>query len=306
MAELNDLWAFDVSGSAVSVWTFKKSVPAGQPPVFAGRWIDVDDALAAALRQALTDAREGVTETHPYGLLAQVNEGSALVLGADETHAPAIVLQTNDPTPGRKVRQLKEINNSAFYVVKFVAGGQTLHAVRKTDDSWRSRKAFSALNVLYTDEGLTLDVTPRFSLSRHFDFLIHDQTIFVLEKNRFESVLSYKQAHADDFVALQADAAFAAVFADAAPLVAFVGTNKIHLRRACAIREKGNFRDEGFMARLRQEHVQMGFTFAFDVQGRFVCDEASCPDIIKALLDHRLDSRLSQRIYDVEHTEAVS
>jgi hypothetical protein len=305
MSELDDLRAFDIAGSAVSVWTFKKSVPTGQPPVFSGRWIDVDDALASALHHALTDARDTIAEMHPFGLLAQANEGSVLVLGADETHAPTIVAQTNDPTPARKVRQLKEINNSAFYVVKFVVGGKTLHAVRKTDDSWRSRKVFNALNVLYTDEGLTLDTTPRFSLSRHFDFLIHEGTIFVFEKNRFESVLSYKQAHAEDFAALQAEAAFTAVFADVAPLVAFVGSNKIHLRRACAIREKANFRDIDFMTRLRQEYVQMGFTFAFDDQGRFVCTDANCPDIIKALLDHRLDSRLSCRIYDVGNTEVV-
>lgn len=305
MAELDDLQEFDVAGSTVSVWTFKKSFPTGQPPAFSGRWIDVDDGLSRALREAVSSVREGIAETHPYGLLAQVNESSALILGSDETHAPAIVAQTNDPTPGRKVRQLKEINNSAFYVVKFVAGGQILHAVRKTDDTWRSRKAFNALNVLYTDEGLTLDTTPRFSLSRHFDFLIHDGTVFVLEKSRFESVLSYKQAHATEFAALQAEANFTAVFADVAPLVAFVGSNKIHLRRACAIRERGNFRDADFMDRLRQEHAQLGFAFAFDDQGRFICTEASCPDIIKALLDHRLDSRLSRRIYDVENTEVV-
>ena len=44
----------------------------------------------------------------------------------------------------------------------------------------------------------------------------------------------------------------------------------------------------------------MGFNFAFDDQGRFICTEATCPDIIKALLDHHLDSRLSGHLYDVE------
>lgn len=306
MAELDDLRAFDIATSAVSVWTFKKSLPTGQPPVFSGRWIDIDDDLAAALREALTEIRGDIAETHPYGLLAQVNEGSALVLGSDETHAPAIVVRSSDPTPARKVRELKHINNSAFYVVKFVSGGQTLHAVRKTDSSWRSRKAFNVLNVLFTDEGLTLDETPRFSLSRYFDFLIHGESVFVLEKNHFESVLSYKQAHVEDFLALRAEVAFTNAFADIAPLVAFVGSNKIHLRRACAIRERGYFRNANFMDRLRQEHVQMGFNFVFDAQGRIVCTEAGCPDIIKALLDHRLDSRLSRRIYDVENTEVVA
>ena len=96
---------------------------------------------------------------------------------------------------------------------------------------------------------------------------------------------------------------FVAIFADMAPLVAFVGSNKIHLRRACAIREKGNCADPTYMARLRQEHAQMGFTFAFDDQGRFICTEATCADIIKTLLDHRLNSRLSGNLYDVENTD---
>jgi hypothetical protein len=305
MAELDDLRTFDIAGAAVTVWTFKKSTPAGQPPVFSGHWIDVDDALAAALREAMIEVRAGIAETHPYGLLAQVNEGSALILGADETHAPAMVAQTDDPTPARKVRQLKEINNSAFYVVKLVGGGRTLHAVRRTDDTWRTKKSLTSLNVFYTNEGLTLDPRPRFTLSRYFDFLIHDDTVFVLDKNRFESVLSYKQAQIEDFTALQAEPAFVAIFADIAPLVAFVGSNKIHLRRACAIREKGNFARGAYMDRLRQEYGQMGFTFDFDDQGRFICTEATCPDIIKALLDHRLDSRLSGNLYDVENTEVV-
>ncbi len=306
MAELEDLKAFDIAAAAVSVWTFKKSTPTGQPPVFTGRWIAVDDALAAALRQSLTTARAGIGETHPYGLLAQINEGSALVLGTDETHASGIVAQTADPTPERKVRDLKQINNSAFYVVKFVAaGGQTLHAVRRTDDSWRSKKTAGSITAFFGDEGLTLDPTPRFTLSRYFDFLIHAEAIFVLDKGRFESVLSYKATQIEDFTALQADATFMATFADIAPLVAFVGTNKIHLRRACAIRDKNNFANAAFMARLRQHCGQMGFAFAFDPQDRIICTEANCTDVIKALLDHRLDSRLSGNLYDVESTEMV-
>ncbi len=306
MAELEDLKAFDIAGAAVSVWTFKKSTPKGQPPVFSGRWIAVDDALAGALRESLATASDSIAETHPYGLLAQINEGGVLVLGADETHAPAIVAQTADPTPERKVRVLKQINNSAFYVVKFVApGGQTLHAVRRTDDSWRSRKATGTIAAYFGDDGLTLAPAPRFTLSRYFDFLIHGDAVFVLDKGRFESVLSYKEAQIEDFTALQAEPTFVGVFVDVAPLVSFVGTNKIHLRRACAIREKGNFSNADYMARLRQHAGQMGFGFAFDAQGRIVCTEAACPDIIKALLDHRLDSRLSGNLYDVENTEVV-
>ena len=306
MAELEDLKAFDVGEAVVSLWTFKKAMAKGQPPVFTGHWIAVDDALAGALREALTAVREGIAETHPYGLLAQTNEGSALILGADETYAPGIVSKTADPTPERKIRGLTQINNSAFYVVKFIdPNGQTLHAVRHTDNSWLSKRATGMLAAYFGDDGLTLDPTPRFTLSRHFDFLIHDGAVFVLEKGRFESVLSYKETQIEDFASLQAEPDFVGIFADLAPFIAFVGTNKIHLRRACAIRQRGNYSNAPYMAHLRQHSGQMGFAFAFDPQGRIICTEADCPDIIKALLDHRLDSRLSGNLYDVESTEIV-
>ena len=226
MAELEELQTFDIAGATVSVWTFKKSTPTGQPPAFSGRWIDIDDVLAAALREALVNVRAGIAETHPYGLLAQVNEGSALVLGADEPtpqrSSPKLLIRSQ---PGGSVSS-KESRNSAFYVVKLVAGGQTLHAVRRADNTWRTRKTLTSLNVFYTNEGLTLDLTPRFTLSRYFDFLIHDGVVFVLDKNRFESVLSYKETQIEDFTALQAEPDFVAIFADVAPLVAFVGSNR--------------------------------------------------------------------------------
>jgi hypothetical protein len=305
LAELDDLKAFGLNGATVTIWTFKRSQRTGQPPVFTGRWIDADEPLIAALRQAVGEAREMIAETHPYGLLAQPNEGSALIIGADETHAPQIIDETADPTPKRKIKKLKEINNSPFYVVKLVSNGQCLYAVNKTDTSWSSRKSASAFNVAFGDEGLTLDTRQRFNISRYFDFLIHKGTIFVRHKGHFESLLSYKESQIEDFTALQAEPAFMGIISDLAPLAAFVGANRIHLRRACAIREKGHYRDADFMARLRQHHVAMDLTIDFDDQGRIVPTEATCRDIIQALLDHRLDSRLSGRLYDVENTEPV-
>jgi len=42
-----------------------------------------------------------------------------------------------------------------------------------------------------------------------------------------------------------------------------------------------------------------------DAQGRIVPTLDTCRDIFQALLDHRLESRLSQRLYDVENTATV-
>jgi hypothetical protein len=53
-------------------------------------------------------------------------------------------------------------------------------------------------------------VTP--SVSKNVDFFIFGDDILIFEKKAFESVLNYKQAHADDFEALQAENEFSVLF----------------------------------------------------------------------------------------------
>lgn len=306
MPALADLHAFDLGQSDITVWVFKKSGGVGPaPPVYTGRWVETDEQLDCRLKGAAGAAREGVTETHPYDLLAQVNESSALLIGLDETYAPLAIAGIGDPTQPRRATELRELNNSAFYVVKFVHDGQSIFGFSKTDSSWKSMKALTIATALFADAVLTLDERPRFTISDRFDFFVVGGDILVLNKANFESILSFKQAHVEDFASLQQEGEFAAIFADMTPLVGFVGTNKIQLRRASAIKMKGHYKDPGFMDRLRAEASNLGFTFAFDAGGRIVPTPESCRDIFQALLDHRLDSRLSRHLYDVEVTELV-
>lgn len=301
---LKKLRDFDVAQSDVSIWTFKKSVQ-DKKPVFTGRWIDTTDALDQALRAAVSNARGDVTETIEYGLLAQNNEGSALTIGVEETYAPFIIDQATDPTAKRKVKKLKEIANAAFYVVKLAAEDNVIYGVRKTDDSWRTRTASGAISVVFEDDQLELDERPRFGLSRYFDFFIVDEIILVLQKARFESLLSYKEAHIEEFSTLRAEPEFFTLFTTMQPLLDYVGSNKIQLRRASAIRQKGNYKDAEFMKRLRAECGGLGFKITFNAHGKIVPTPETCRDIFQALLDHRLESRLSQRLFDVDNTVAV-
>ena len=301
---LNNLREFDVDNSDVSVWTFKKSVQ-GKTPVFTGRWIETTDTLNQALREAVKSARAGVTETIEYGLLAQNNESSALTIGADETYSSLIVDQSSDPTPKKKVKNQKELSNSIFYAVKLVSGKKSLYGLRKTDDSWKTKISKDSISVLFTDHKLTLDDSTRFSLSRYFDLFIVDQQILILKKSKFESILSYKEAHIDDFKSLQSENEFSSLFTTMQPLLDYVGSNKIQLRRVSAIRQKGNYKDADFMKNLRAECASLGLKIEFDAHGKIIPTADTCRDIVQALLDHRLDSRLSKRIFDVESTVAV-
>jgi len=304
MADLADLNAFDVESSDLTVWVYKRSTRDGLP-VFRGRWVGITDELAASLRAAVSGAIGAVDETIAYEVLAQNHETSVLTLNADETHIALVEAQAANPTEDLKVRQLRDIANSDFYMLRFATEAGALLAVRKTNATWSTRRSSGILRVVFDDEELDIDERPAFSLEPYFDFFVLGGDIFVSNKSRFESVLAYRAGHVEAFEELVGEPDFNGIFSDMAAITEFVGTNKIHLRRAIAIREKGHFRDRGFMDNLRANCAAMGLTIGFDREGRIVPTLETCRDIFQALLDHRLDSRLSMRIYDVQSTEPV-
>ncbi|MCK0530369.1 Kiwa anti-phage protein KwaB-like domain-containing protein [Sphingobium agri] len=298
---------FDIQNAALTVWLFKKSGGiAGAAPTYAGRWITTDDDLNATLKASVIEARSRIEEVHEYGLLAQNNEASALIIDTVETHAGLIVAQSANAAPQKKVSAEAHITNTSFFVVRLTNGDSVLHAVRRTDSSWRTKKRRALIDMVYRDNALELDQSPSFSLSKNVDFFIADDKIVIPHKANFESVLHYRQAHADEFATMQAEEDFSQLFSALGPLVDYVGTNKIQLRRMCSIRQKGHYRDANFMQKLRQHHAAHGLTLTFDPNGLIVPTAETCRDIITALLDHRLASAFSENIYDVPDATRVT
>jgi hypothetical protein len=268
-------------------------------------WLQTADDLSVALRQAAARARDAITEVKPYDLLAQNNEESALTIAVDETHADLLLEAMPDPTQPRKARHVRDLGNSGLYAVRFVTDAGNLIGVKRTDSSWRTKTSASVLNVFYDDDILALDTRPHFGLSSDFDFFIVGDQILILNKNAFESILNYKAGHIEDFSALQNEAEFIGLFAEMAPLTEYVAENKLRLRRMSAIRTKGHYKDPIYMGRLREQAANMGLSIAFDPLGRIAPTLESCADIIRGLLDLRLDSRLSQKLFDVESATDV-
>lgn len=291
---------FDIVNAGLTVWLFKKSGgTGGTAPIFTGRWIAITPELETALKNSIDDARNAIEEVNPYGLLAQNNEGSVLSIATLETHADLIVAAVAEALPQRKVRNIRDVQNTSFYVLRLTSGTHVLHAVRATEGSWRSSRRSKFIDVLFRDEGLELDDAPQFSLSKYIDFFVLDDQVLIKDKSKFESIVSYREAHADEFVALRAEQEFSSLFTDLAPLVAFVGTNKIQLRRVCAIRQKGHYRDQAFTDRLRKHYAKYQLNLEFDANGLIRPTAETCADIITALLDHRLSSAFSKNVYNV-------
>jgi hypothetical protein len=307
MTDISDLHNFDIQNSQVNLWVFKKHTT-GQPPQikFTGHWVSLSADLISKIKDTAAHYRLSMTEIIEYGLLAQNNESSALRVPVIETHADKIITESLDQTPSKRVSDMKKMQNAAFYAVKFSNANGNLYCVKKTDDSWKTKKRSGAINTLFRANILEIDDSPTFNLAKTFDFFILNDSIFIGAKKQFESILNHKAAHVDDFGQLLLEANFQSVFSDLQHIQTYVGSNAIQLRRASAIRQKANYSDPVFMQNLRAEHANFGLSINFESNGKITPTLESCPDIFKALLDHRLKSHFSGRVYDVQNTESIN
>ena len=306
MAALDMVRDFDIANAEVTLWTFRGPTgPAQKDPKYSGRWVRTTAAVDEALKTTFNDEVKRIEEVKSYSLLEENHETSALLIAVDETHAGYVLDQSAAETQNRQASMREHIANSNFYLVKLSFQDSVVYGVRKTDQTWKTKRARNVQALFFVDGELDIDDRPRFDISRTFDFLIAGSEILCLKKGNFESILRYKKAHQSDFAELQIEPEFAATFADMAPLVKFVGNNKIHLRRALAIRQKGHYKEAGFMANLQERHTECGLSLEFNEKGQIVPTPETCSDIVTALLDHRLTSRFSERFFDVPSSQEV-
>lgn len=304
MASIDDLKSFPVATAEVSLWVYKRRSPKGADPVFTGRWVKTSADLDQAMREAVEAERNRITEVTDYSLLAQPNESSALTITSVETHAGLMVAEAADQTAAKKVTRVKQIENTEFYAIKMIANGQVLYAIKKTDSSWRTSRNRQLINAVFSDLELKVASDPEFRISRGVDFFVVGSNLLISDKGNFESVLSYRQAHEEDFKRLQQETDFTGVFTSLDALLDYVGTNKIQLRRACAIRQKAYYKNKIFMDNLRKNAEKFKLKIQFDADGKIIPTSDNCRDIMQALLDHRLVSGFSNNIYDVQDTSS--
>ena len=306
MAALDTVRDINIDNAAVTLWTFRGPTgPADGNPRYSGRWVRTTDDVDEALKTAFVDEVNRIEEVKNYSLLEENHETSALLIGLEETHAGHMLEKCAAETQNRQASMREHIANSGFYLAKIAFQDTIVYGVRKTDQTWKTRRATNTRTMIFSDGELDIDDRPRFDISRRFDFIIADEEILCLQKRNFESILRYKQAHQNDFAELRVEPEFVVAFADIAALVEFVGNNKIQLRRTSAIRQKGHYREAGFMENLRKRHKECGLTLEFNEQGQIVATAETCSDIVTALLDHRLTSRFSEMHFDVPSSTAV-
>jgi hypothetical protein len=297
------LRAFDFVNSTVHLWVFKRSTT---PARFTARYAQTDGELNALIIRVVQSEINRITEFSNYTHLAQNNESSCLattIQGSNFEHLKAVV---DRPEPDWRVRTIADLKNASGYVVKFTSNGQVVYAVKKSATNWKTSYLKTHINIIFSNGELSAAQDNGFAIERSFDFYAHKAAMFIASKSAFESAMEHRTSYAQAFAALQINPTFSRLFTDIRPLVKYVGTNAIQLRRMTRIEERALFSRPGFLAALQAVNGRRNWGLNFDAAtGCLVPCDQTAKTIIQFLLDHRLMSEVTDMIYDVPDATQV-
>lgn len=303
--DLQALGNFNVAEAVASLWVFKKRPATGQMNPFTAVSVLMSDSLRDQLKALASSYQTSHTIAEEYNLLSQTCEGGFLAVSRAGTLFPSLQGLVDQPLEECLVKNVKQLNNAAGYVLRLRHGESVIYCVKKANADWATRKKKGMMNIFFTEAGLDVMDSPSFSISRSFDFFVVGESVLMTSKPAFESLLSHKDTYEEAYAALKMEPGFSAAIADFAVFDAFIGKNATHLRRMAVIKARGYYNNPDYMARLREINTLRAWGIQFDNQGRIVATPEKMSDILHVLLDHRLRSELSDNQYDVPSTTPV-
>lgn len=294
-AQLDDFKKFDFLNSTVNLWIYKNSNSALR---FSTWYVQTDEVLNGYLRNIATVSINQAEEIYPYGHLAEVTEISVLWIDPIETDFHFLKDLVDRIEPDFPIRGVNDLKGAAGYVVKFSHAGKTIYAVRRSSSSWKTAYPKKFINVIFRDGELAAAEDDSFAIERNFDFFAYKNNIFIENKSAFETILKFRDGYANSFSALQVDANFSPLFLNIQPLIDFVGTNAMHLRRMAAVMQKNIFSHPNFLPNLQQLNQQRNLGLNFDpVSGQILVCDKTAKLVMDALLDHYLMSEVTANFY---------
>jgi len=294
-ADFDEFKQFDFPQSNVHLWVFKKS---STPSKFNAYFVRTDAQLSNTLKNLASAERDRLTEYSEYTYLAEVNESSCLGMEVIGTNFEKLKIQVDRPEPENLIRGIKDLNNAEGYVVKFIHLNTSIYAVKRSTTTWKTSYPRKFINMVFRDGELATAEDKSFSIEKNFDFFSVNDSMFITKKRSFESIMEYRDGFTVAFSALQQNPNFSALFKDLQPLVQYVGTNAIQLRRMAAIEKKGIYADPAFLLNFQRVSTNRGWRINFDlVTNQIVPCPQTVQQIIEVLLDHHLMSEVTQYTY---------
>lgn len=296
-SDFQSLKAFDFSNSTPHLWVFKDSSSVSRFRTF---YVQTGNELNNQLKGFVETEIERITEYAPYTYISQTNENSCLALDYNATDFAKLKTLVDRLEPEHRIEDSKDLKGAKGYVVKFISNGITVYAVKRSISTWKTSYPKKYINMVFLNGELSSVKDNNFSIEKNFDFYVINNTAFIANKRGFESSMKYSEAYAHTFTQLQETPSFSNLFSDLSPIIEYVGTNSMQLRRMGVIAEKGIYNRPNFIPNLMRVNTSRSWGINFDTSNNTIIPCAETTRVILlVLLDHRLMSEITENIYDV-------
>ncbi|MCU8105163.1 DUF4868 domain-containing protein [Shewanella sp. SM101] len=296
-ADFQSLKTFDFANSTTHLWIFKDSGTAAR---FRSFYVQTEDDLNTQLKGFINTEITRITEHAPYTHISQTNENSCLSIEHASTNFPNLKILVDRLEGEHRITDSKDLKGAKGYVVKFTSNGTTVYAVKRSTSTWKTSYNKKFINMIFANGELSGVEDNSFSIEKNFDFYVINNTAFIANKRGFESSIQHKAAYAEVFTRLQQAPVFSSLFSDITPIIEYVGTNPIQLRRMAVIEEKGIYSRPNFIPTLQRVNISRNWGINFDSANNTIIPcENTARVIISVLLDHRLMSEITDNTYDV-------
>jgi hypothetical protein len=296
-AEFQLLRAFDFANATPHLWVFKNSRSQEKFRTF---YVQTEADLNQKFKTFVNTEIERITEHSPYSYIAQTNENSCLTLDPRTTNFSNLKILVDRLETEHRIDDSKDLKGANGYVVKYISNGVTVYAVKRSTTSWKTSYPKKYINMVFSNGELSGVEDNSFSIEKNFDFYVINNVAFIANKRGFESSMKYREAYSQVFTQLQETPSFSNLFSDLEPIVEYVGTNSMQLRRMGVIEEKEIYTNPNFITKLMAVNNARSWGLNFDAESNTIIPCAETTSIIlQVLLDHRLMSEITANIYDV-------
>jgi hypothetical protein len=296
-SDFQQLKTFNFSSSTPHLWVFKDSSSAARFKTF---YVQTENELNNQLKEFVETEISRITEHAPYSYISQTNESSCLTIDQNATDFNKLKTLVDRLEPEHRIDDSKDLVGAKGYVVKFISNGTTVYAVKRSASTWKTSYPKKYINMVFSNGELAGVEDKSFSIEKSFDFYVINSTIFIANKRGFESSMQHREAYVEAFTQLQAAPSFNGLFSDITPIIEYVGSNSIQLRRMGVIESKGVYNSQNFIPNLIRVNASRNWGINFDSTSNTIIPCADTTGtILQILLDHRLLSEITDNTYDV-------
>lgn len=295
--DFQSLKTFDFTNSSQYLWIFKDSGTAAR---FRAFYVQTESSLNTQLKEFVAREIARITEHTSYTHISQTNENSCLTINQANTDFPLLKALVDRLESEHRISEAKDLKGAKGYVVKFVLNDICVYAVKRSTSTWKASYPKKYINMIFSNGELAGSEDNSFAIEKSFDFYIINNTLFIANKRGFESVMRHRQEYVNAFTQLQQSPVFSSLFSDIDPIIEYVGTNSIQLRRMVVIEEKGIYSKPNFIQTLQRVNSARNWGINFDSPNNTIIPcKTTASTILQVLLDHRLMSEITDHVYDV-------